>query len=54
MCQVQGQKGHFAVHIAPGAVGEDGTQWLEGFETVEAAMQAADRYVAGYLDAAGE
>jgi hypothetical protein len=28
--------------------------WLDGFDTVEEAMAAADRYVAGYLDAAGE
>jgi hypothetical protein len=35
--------------VSPG-----GSQWLEGFEGVEEAMEAADRSVAGYLDAAGE
>jgi hypothetical protein len=31
-----------------------GASGWAGFETVEEAMEAADRYVAGYLDAAGE
>jgi hypothetical protein len=28
--------------------------WLDGFTHPDEAMKAADRYVAGYLDAAGE
>jgi hypothetical protein len=48
--QVQGQNGRYGVYLAPWAVGDDGTQWLDGFETVEDAMAAADRYVAGHLD----
>jgi hypothetical protein len=52
--QVQGHNGRYSVYFAPWAVNDGASQWLGGFETVEEAMEAADRYVAGYLDAAGE
>jgi hypothetical protein len=48
--QVQGHNGRYGVYFAPWAVGDGGSQWLGGFETVEEAMVAADRYVATYLD----
>jgi hypothetical protein len=50
--QVQGHNGSYGIYFAPWAVSDDASQWLSGFETVEEAMAAADRYVAGYLDAA--
>ena len=50
--QVQGQNGRYGVYFAPWAVSDSGGQRLDGFDTVEEAMEAADRYVAGYLDAA--
>ena len=52
--QVQGHNGRYGVYFAPWAVSDGASQWLDGFESVEDAMQAAGRYVAGYLDAAGE
>ena len=51
--QVQGQNGRYGVYFAPWAVSDSSSQRLDGFDTVEEAMEAADRYVAGYLDAAG-
>ena len=53
MCQVQGQNGRYGVYFAPWAVSDRGSQWLDGFETVEEAMEAAERYVTAF-DAAGE
>lgn len=38
--------GPYGICFAPWTVGEGGTQWLDGFETVEEAMRAADDYVA--------
>jgi hypothetical protein len=52
--QVQGQNGRYGIYFAPWAVSDGASQWLGGFETADEAMAAADRYVAGYLDAAGE
>jgi hypothetical protein len=52
--QVQGHNGRYGVYFAPWAVSDDASQWLDGFESVEEAMAAADRYVAAPLDAAGE
>jgi hypothetical protein len=48
--QVQGQNGRYGIYFAPWAVSDGASQWLDGFETVEEAMEAADRYVATYLD----
>ncbi|MGH9250050.1 MAG: hypothetical protein ACRD0W_11100 [Acidimicrobiales bacterium] len=47
--QVQGHNGRFGVYFHPRAVSDGASQWLDGFETVEDAMEAADRYVAGHL-----
>jgi hypothetical protein len=47
--QVQGHNGRYGVYFAPWAVSDGVSQWLGGFETVEGAMEAADRYVAGHL-----
>jgi hypothetical protein len=52
--QVQGQNGRYGIYFAPWAVNDAASQWRDGFETVEEAMEAADRYVAGSLDAASE
>jgi hypothetical protein len=52
--QVQGHNGRYGIYFAPWAVSDRASQWLDGFETVEEAMAAADRYVAGHLDTAGE
>jgi hypothetical protein len=41
----QGHNGRFGVYFAPWAVSDGASRWL----TVEEAMEAADRYVAGYL-----
>ncbi len=48
MAQVQGQNGRYGVYFAPWAVSDDASQWLEGFETVDEAMAAADRYIAAH------
>jgi hypothetical protein len=47
---VQGHNGRFGVYLHPRAVGDSGSQWLDGFESVEEAMEAADRYVAAQLE----
>jgi hypothetical protein len=52
--QVQGQNGRYGVYFAPWALSDGASQWLAGFDTVEEAMAAADRYVAGYLDSPPE
>jgi hypothetical protein len=51
---VQGQNGRYGIYFAPWAVSDGVGQWLNGFETVEEAMRAADRYVAAHLGAARE
>jgi hypothetical protein len=35
----------------PWAVSDDASKWLDGFETVDEAMAAADRYVADRIEA---
>ena len=52
--QVQGHNGRYGVYFAPWAVSDGSSQRLDGFDTVEGAMEAADRYVAGYLDAGAD
>jgi hypothetical protein len=52
--QVQGANGRYGIYLAPWACGRDGGLWIDGFDTVDQAMAAADRYVAGYRDTAGE
>jgi hypothetical protein len=51
---VHGNRGRFSVYFAPWAADDGASQWLTGFETAEKAMDATDRCVAGYVDAAGE
>jgi hypothetical protein len=41
--------GRYGIYFAPWACGRPGGLWLDGFDTVDEAMDAADRYVAGYL-----
>lgn len=50
VCQVQGHNGRFSVYCHAWAVSDGASQWLDGFESVDEAMAAADRYVAGDLD----
>jgi hypothetical protein len=48
--QVQGRNGRYSVYFAPWAVSDDASQWLDGFETVDEAMAAADRYIADHAE----
>lgn len=48
--QVQGHNGRYGIYFAPWACDRPGGLWVDGFTTVEEAVVAADRYIAGYID----
>lgn len=44
--------GRYGIYFAPWAVGDGGSQWLDGFDTPDEAVAAADRHVATHGESA--